>query len=141
MLGLAIAGAGDRVTAERVATPGVRIVEVRDPRGELHDDLSSDSAQNTAGVAATALWQETGQSGGLELRVRKGVPLKSGMGSSAASAVAGAVAANALLDQPLGHAELLPLRDCRRSRRQRLAACGQRRPELCLEGSSCHRRP
>jgi len=39
--------------------------------------------------------------------VRKGVPLQSGMGSSAASAVAGVVAANALLETPLGKQELL----------------------------------
>ena len=40
--------------------------------------------------------------------VHKGVPLQSGMGSSAASAVAAAVATNALLPQPLAHEELLP---------------------------------
>lgn len=107
MLGLAIAGAGDRVRARRVAAPGVHIAEVRGLDGNPHDELSTDVAQNTAGVAARALWAAAGASGGVELAVHKGVPLQSGMGSSAASAVAGAVAANALLDAPVPHAALL----------------------------------
>ena len=40
--------------------------------------------------------------------MNKGIPLQSGMGSSSASAVAGVVAANALLDDPLACEELLP---------------------------------
>ncbi len=40
--------------------------------------------------------------------MHKGVPLQSGMGSSAASAVAAVVAANALLDDPLAPDKLLP---------------------------------
>ena len=107
MLGLAIAGAGDRVRARRVAEPGVHIAEVRGLDGKLHNELSTDVAQNTAGVAAQALWAAVGASGGVELAVHKGVPLQSGMGSSAASAVAGAVAANALLEAPVPHAALL----------------------------------
>lgn len=108
MLGLAIAGAGDRVTARRTAEPGIRIVEVRGLDGEIHPTLTADVSGNTAGVAATALWSARGEEGGLELVVRKGIPLQSGMGSSAASAVAGAVAANALLEHPLPLRELLP---------------------------------
>lgn len=100
MLGLAIAGAGDRVSARRVDGTGVRISAVYGLDGGAHAALPTDIAQNTAGVAAAALWEELGE-GGLELVVRKGTPLKSGMGSSAASAVAGAVAANALLERPL----------------------------------------
>ncbi|MDH4110065.1 MAG: homoserine kinase [Gammaproteobacteria bacterium] len=108
MLGLAIAGAGDRVSARRVPGPGVRIAEVRGLDGEVHPTLSADADGNTASVAAAALWLAAGGDGGLELVVRKGVPLQSGMGSSAASAVAGAVAANALLERPLPLRELLP---------------------------------
>ena len=107
MLGLAIAGAGDRVTARRTDSPGVHIKEVRGIDGAIHSDLSTDVAENTAGVAVRALWTATGQSGGIELAVHKGVPLQSGMGSSAASAVAGAVAANSLLDRPMPLADLL----------------------------------
>ncbi|HEX2139736.1 MAG TPA: homoserine kinase [Woeseiaceae bacterium] len=107
MLGLAIAGAGDRVTARRAARPGVTLVQVRNPSGELHRDLPTEADRNTASIAAAALWQQHG-AGGLELVVEKGIPLESGMGSSAASAVAAVVAANALLEAPLAVRDLLP---------------------------------
>ena len=109
MLGLALAGgAGDRVIAARSETPGISVAEVRGLDGEIHPYLSSDPKENTASIAAQALWDAAGASGGASLKVHKGVPLQSGMGSSAASAVAAVVAVNALLDQPLGQLELLP---------------------------------
>jgi homoserine kinase len=109
MLGLALAGgAGDRVIAQRTDTPGISIAEVRGLDGEIHPYLSTDAKQNTASIAAQSLWDAAGATGGASLAVHKGVPLQSGMGSSAASAVAAVVAVNALLDEPLEHAELLP---------------------------------
>lgn len=107
MLGLAIAGVGDRVTATLDEGKGVRIAEVRGLDGELHPGLTANASENTAGVAAEALWSKHGNGAGVSLAVAKGIPLKSGMGSSAASAVAGAVAVNALLDTPLPVAGLL----------------------------------
>lgn len=107
MLGLAIAGVGDRVSATRCDQDGISISEVRGIDGEIHPYLSTDVSQNTASIAAKALWDAHGR-GGVELLIRKGVPLQSGMGSSAASAVAGVVAVNALLDEPLPPPELLP---------------------------------
>ncbi len=106
MLGLAVDGPGDRVSARRCNGDGVRITAVYGRDGAPHAELSSVTEHNTAGVAAAALWREFG-SGGLELVVRKGTPLRSGTGSSAASAVAGVVAANALLDAPLATKLLL----------------------------------
>ncbi len=108
MLGLAIAGAGDRVVARRVSGDRVRVAEVRGLDGEIHPYLSADADENTASIAAQALLDEHACDGTVELEVWKGVPLQSGMGSSAASAVAGAVAANALLVDPLPLAALLP---------------------------------
>jgi homoserine kinase len=107
MLGLALAGVGDRVTARRTAKAGVQIVEVRGLDGEMHPYLSTESEHNTASIAAQALWLAHGDSTGVELLIRKGVPLQSGMGSSAASAVAAVVAVNALLTEPLPHEQLL----------------------------------
>jgi homoserine kinase len=107
MLGLAIAGPGDRVIVRRSAKEGVRLAAVRDPQGEVHRDLPADAARNTASIAASAFWSRHGD-GGLDLEVEKGIPLESGMGSSAASAVAAVVAANALLASPLAPEELLP---------------------------------
>ncbi len=108
MLGLAIAGAGDTVTVTRTMNPGVRVDDVRDPQGRTHPELQGNDAKNTAAVAARAVWEAAGETGGLALELAKGIPLKSGMGSSAASAVAGAVAANALLPRPFSLPELMP---------------------------------
>ena len=107
MLGLALEGAGDRVQARRCEGQGVRIAEVRGLDGQLHPYLSTDAGSNTASIAAQALWDAQGGRGGIELNVLKGVPLQSGMGSSAASAVAAAVAVNALLPTPLEKEKLL----------------------------------
>ncbi len=108
MLGLALAGAGDRVLARRVDGDRVTVAEVRGLDGEIHPYLSNNADENTASIAAQALWDAHGDSGGVELKVHKGVPLQSGMGSSAASAVAGVVATNALLPAPLEIEALLP---------------------------------
>jgi len=108
MLGLAIAGAGDRVAARKSVGEGVTIKEVRGLDGEIHPELSTAPDHNTASIAARALLQKLGHSSGVELIIYKGVPLQSGMGSSAASAVAAAVAVNALLDRPFTDNELLP---------------------------------
>ena len=107
MLGLALAGAGDRVLARRTDGDRVTIAEVRGLDGEIHPYLSTDPKSNTASIAAQALWDAHGDGGGIELKVHKGVPLQSGMGSSAASAVAAAVAVNALLESPLAVHDLL----------------------------------
>ena len=107
MLGLAIAGAGDTVDARRIDGDGISVAEVRGLDGEIHPYLSTVAEENTASIAAAALWRAHGDGGGVELIVRKGVPLQSGMGSSAASAVAAVVAVNALLAEPLPLQELL----------------------------------
>jgi len=108
LLGLAAAQVGDRVTARRTDGSGVTIAEVTaTPLAAGAEALSREAAENTAGIAAAALWRDFGPDGGVELGIEKGIPLGSGMGSSAASAVAAAVAVNGLLDEPLGHAELL----------------------------------
>ena len=108
MLGLALSGAGDRVEARRTDGDRVTVAEVRGLDGELHPYLSTNADENTASIAAQAFWDEHGDGGAVELKVHKGVPLQSGMGSSAASAVAATVAINALLDTPLETEALLP---------------------------------
>jgi len=108
MLGLALAGAGDRVLAKRTDGDRVTVSEVRGLDGEIHPYLSTNADENTASIAAQALWDAHGDGGGVELKVHKGIPLQSGMGSSAASAVAGVVATNALLATPLDIEALLP---------------------------------
>ena len=107
MLGLALAGVGDRVTARRIGQPGVHVEQVYGLDGEPHPYLSRDPDHNTASIAAKALWNDYGDDHGVALNIYKGVPLQSGMGSSAASAVAAAYAVNALLGTPLPADRLL----------------------------------
>jgi homoserine kinase len=107
MLGLALEGLGDRVAARRTDEPGISVAEVRGTDGEQHPYLSTDPDRNTASIAAKALWNDYGDRHGVELRVYKGIPLQSGIGSSAASAVAAAYAVNELLGTPLPTKSLL----------------------------------
>lgn len=107
VLGCAIAGARDEVIAEWCATPGITLV---DPG---HSDLPRSPLKHTAAIAAAAvlhaaLRARVKLSGdGIALTVRKGLPLSGGQGGSAASAVAGAAAANALLGSVLDTDTLL----------------------------------
>jgi homoserine kinase len=101
-LGIAVAGIGDRVTAARTGPPGVRVVSVSEPR------IPRDAGRNTAALGAAEVLRRAGATDvGLDLRVEKGLPLSGGLGGSAASAVAGAFAANALLGRPLDPEALL----------------------------------
>ncbi len=109
VLGLAIQGAGDTLTATRSDVSGVIIEDISgDEIAADAQQLSRDANANTAGIAAASLWAKFGDGDGIMLRLHKGTPLGSGMGSSAASAVAGVVAVNALLPAPLPIADLLP---------------------------------
>jgi homoserine kinase len=94
VLGFALGTPGDEVTARLSETPGVRIAEIVGDSGRL----PRDAARNTAGVAANALLTRLGDRRGVDLRIRKGLPLSSGLGGSAASAVAAVVAVDALMD-------------------------------------------
>lgn len=91
IFGFALERPGDVVAARRRGKPGVAIVEITGDGGRL----PRDAERNTAGVAARHLLGDSGV--GVELRLAKGLPLASGLGSSAASAVAAAVAVDALL--------------------------------------------
>ena len=91
VLGFALASPGDEVTA-RLASSGVSIEDITGDEGRL----PREAARNTAGVAAQVLLTMTGERRGVALRIRKGLPLASGLGGSAASAAAAVVAVDAL---------------------------------------------
>ena len=115
VLGLALQQPGDVVDAELHDEPGVQIVEVTGAGNRL----TTDSTRNVAGVAAAdTLRRVQGQglnaggpghrqAAGVRLWLHKQMPLVSGLGSSAASSVAGAVAVNELFGNPLSRRELL----------------------------------
>lgn len=101
ILGLALGGAGDTVVAEWL--PGSLVIA--DPG---HPDLPTDPAANAVGLAARAVCRMAERpDAGARLTVTKGLPLSGGQGGSAASAVAGAGAMNALLGTPLTSQQLI----------------------------------
>jgi homoserine kinase len=103
ILGFAIEGLGDRVTVTRRAAAGVEISAIRGVAGEL----PREPRDNTAGRALLAMQEAVAPGFGFTLEIDKGIPLGSGLGGSAASAVAAVVAANALLPKPCPPLQLL----------------------------------
>jgi homoserine kinase len=101
VLGCAVAGARDEVTVAWRDEPGIEVADAG------HADLPRVAERHTAALAAAAVMRRVGAKHGLTLWCRKGLPLSGGQGGSAASAVAGAVATNALLGNLLGTDALL----------------------------------
>jgi len=108
ILGFAVSALGDRVTVTRRAdrAPTDRAVTISAIRG-VQVELPSEPERNTAGRALLAMHSALGLEFGLDMQIEKGIPLGSGLGGSAASAVGAVVAANALLDEPRSKLELL----------------------------------
>ena len=117
VLGLAIERPGDVVEAEWRDEPGVEIAAVTGDAGVL----PVDPRKNVAGVAAASVLAHLSACGvaaervggalppaGVRLWVHKQMPLASGLGSSAASSVAGALVVNELFGRPLAKEALLP---------------------------------
>ncbi|MDB4054427.1 homoserine kinase [Akkermansiaceae bacterium] len=105
VLGFAINAPGDEVVARHSEKPGLRITKITGDDGKL----PKIPEKNTAGVAALDLLRHLGMSDrGIELEIHKKMPFGSGLGSSAASAVAGVYAVNKLIGEPLAKQQLLP---------------------------------
>ncbi|HBE98332.1 MAG TPA: homoserine kinase [Verrucomicrobiales bacterium] len=104
VLGFAIDAPGDEIVARHSPEPGLRITKITGDDGKL----PLEAEQNTAGVAALDLLKHLGMlDRGIELEIHKKMPFGSGLGSSAASAVAGAYAVNKLIGEPLTKKQLL----------------------------------
>jgi homoserine kinase len=109
VLGFAVEAVGDRVTVTTTEQPSVTLREVTDAGGApFGPEIPLDPARNTATVGLIALLEELRLDFGFEVSIRKGIALGSGMGGSAASAVASLVAANSLLARPLDTEAMLP---------------------------------
>ena len=104
ILGMALSGMGDRAVLSWREQAEIVISRIDGDKGEL----PRNPAQNVAAVSARAMLDCVGERRGLELRLVKGLPLASGLGSSAASAVVTVVALNRLLGEPFTREQLLP---------------------------------
>ena len=103
ILGFAINGIGDEVLIRKGSKPGLVISNIRGNK-----TLSKDPQKNTAGYCALKVMEHLGlENEPIEIELLKKMPIGTGLGSSAASSVAGAYAVNAYLDYPLKDRELL----------------------------------
>jgi homoserine kinase len=103
ILGFAIDELGDQVEVSLREAPGLEVIHIAGDGGKL----PYESEKNTCTVAIQAMLQALNYQGGMEISLYKGLPLGSGMGSSAASAAAALVAANALLGYPFDKKSLV----------------------------------
>lgn len=109
ILGFALDAPGDEIRIKRTDRRGIHITEISGAPGKI----PFETQKNTAGVAALAALtfaireKLIEPDAGFELHIHKGIPGGSGLGSSSASAVAGAFAVNQMLQNPLEKKQLL----------------------------------
>lgn len=115
ILGFAISEPGDTVTLIKREEPGVIIDKITGDDEKLPKAPQS----NTASVVIEAMLRHLNLKTGFSVILNKGLPLASGLGSSAASAAAAAFAANILLGRPFSTEELVSF-----AMQGELAACG-----------------
>lgn len=107
VLGAAVDIISDEIIGRKSKTPGVTISEITGRGKHL---ISQDPEKNTAGVAIQRFLEYAGiRTEGVEIEIHKKIKPGSGLGSSASSACAATVLANAVFGQPLSQQELLPL--------------------------------
>ena len=106
VLGCAVTGAGDTIELEWVDGRPDATLTIADAG---HPELPTHPGRHAASIAALAVLRMAPErpARSLVMRATKGLPLAGGQGGSAASAVAGAVAMNALLGSPLDERALL----------------------------------
>lgn len=101
ILGFSFDTVGDYVTLTRRDDQQMVIEGIECP-----EHLPLDPDKNTASVVIQHACNALGLNIGFSIHIKKGIPLSSGMGGSAASAVAALVAFNAFLTTPLSHQQL-----------------------------------
>ena len=104
VLGFAIDWPGDEVILKITDSPGIKISKITGEDGRL----PLDPKKNTAGLSLISMAEYLKFEKGIEIEIHKKMALGSGLGSSAASAVASVFALNEILDRPLTKKELLP---------------------------------
>ena len=105
VLGFAVESPGDEVEITLTDTPGIRFTKITGDDGLL----PLDPDKNTVSLVIKEYLKHIGKENlGIEIELNKQMPLKSGLGSSAASSVVGVWAVNQLLGKPLTDLELLP---------------------------------
>ncbi|KTC88020.1 MULTISPECIES: homoserine kinase [Legionella] len=104
ILGFALEGVGDEVTLIKRDDHRIVIESIDSP-----DNLPLANDKNTASLVIEKFCSSLNLDLGFSIHIKKGIPLCSGMGGSAASAVAALIACNAFLQSPLSLYELAEL--------------------------------
>ena len=105
ILGFAVNEPGDELIMEITDKPGVNIVSIEGDEGKLPLNPN----KNTVSASVISFLKKLERPDvGFNIKLKKKMPMGSGLGSSAASAVAGLFAANELLGKPLTKEQLLP---------------------------------
>lgn len=104
VLGMAIEQPGDIVGVNFNTSKKIIVRKISGDNGKL----PYETHLNTAAVAITSLCKHLKIKTGIDIYLHKQMPLGSGLGSSAASAVAAVVACNHLLGNKLNKTQLLP---------------------------------
>lgn len=104
VLGFAVENPGDEVTITLSDQPGVVINSISGDEGKL----PLDPKENTVSLVINEYLNKLGSKQGVIIDLVKKMPLKSGLGSSAASSVVGVYALNELLGKPMEVKDLLP---------------------------------
>jgi homoserine kinase len=104
IFGFALNTPGDELILQVTRQPGVQITRITGEGGTL----PYAAEKNTAGGSVLAMLQSLQAEFGVQMELHKKMPIGSGLGSSAASAVAGIYALNCLLQTPMSREELLP---------------------------------
>lgn len=116
VLGFSVEQPGDEVELTLVDKPGIVIKSITGDEGKL----PLEAEKNTVSLVINEYLNHIGKTDlGLEITLHKKMPLKSGLGSSAASSVVGVYALNKLLGEPLEQKDLLPF-----AMQGELLACG-----------------
>lgn len=104
ILGFAVDAPGDEITLTKSDSGLVRILDITGDDGALPRDPD----KNSCSAVIKKYLSDLGISPGIDIVLHKKMPLGSGLGSSAASAVAAIFAVNELLGKPLKPEQLLP---------------------------------
>jgi len=100
VLGFALEGIGDEITLTKSSERGIKITKITGA------DLSLNAKENVVGVAGNAMLDFLKLDYGFEIEIKKGIPLGSGIGGSAASAAAVVFGINQFLEKPLNLQQL-----------------------------------
>ncbi|HEX4920797.1 MAG TPA: homoserine kinase [Candidatus Bathyarchaeia archaeon] len=103
VFGLALRKYSDMVSVKTTTSRKIRVL----PESNWSQALPRDPNQNSAGPPAKALLRMSNFKGGLEIRIRKGVPYGLGLGSSGATAAACTKCVDHLLRLDLSNDELV----------------------------------